>query len=360
MNAKTDDPGLVVAIMAGGAGTRFWPLSTQQKPKQFLCLSGTQSLLQLAFERALALTSPERVLVLTGRAFVPLAAEQLPGLPRANIIGEPIGRDTAGAVALAALIAKTRFGDCPMAVITADHLIAPTSRFAELMRSAARAAMNEEALYTFGIVPNYPATGYGYLEAGEAVWEDGDLRHFRLSRFKEKPSLEIAEGFLKAGNFFWNSGMFVWRTSVIWRALEEHLPGHVERLAPLAQTLDTPAFEAALAEAFPKLTKTSIDFAVMEKARDVRMLRADFTWSDVGGWLALEGFYEPLGDNRARGVLHTHDAAGNFVFCENEAETVALVGVENLIVVRAGERTLVASRERLEDIKKLVEGMAKG
>ena len=359
MNEQTTQAGLVVAIMAGGAGTRFWPLSTPQKPKQFLCLFGTQSLLQLAYERALALTPPERILILTGASFVPLVAEQLPLAPAANIIGEPVGRDTAGAVALAALVAKTRFGDCPLAVITADHLIRPTERFAALVQSAARAAMSQDALYTFGIVPNYPATGYGYLEAAELVLADGDIRHYALRRFKEKPSLTVAEEFLADGHFFWNSGMFVWRTSVIWQALCTHLPQHTALLEPLAQSLDTPAFESDLACIFPRLERISIDFAVMEKASDVRMVCADFTWSDVGGWLALEDFYENSAGNRARGLLHAHEATNNFVFCEDEGETVALVGVENLVVVRAQDRTLVASRERLEDIKKLVLAMPK-
>ncbi len=349
---------LVVVIMAGGSGTRFWPLSTEQLPKQFIRLFGSRTMLQLTWDRIAGLVPPERVLVLTNARFAATVAQQLPGLPVANIIGEPMPRDTSGAIGLAAALCRGRHGDPVMAVLTADHRIEPVDQFRATLLSAARAAAASEALITFGIEPSFPATGYGYLEAGELLEEDDGVGHHRLLRFCEKPDLETARGFVDSGRFCWNSGMFVWRTSSIWRELEAHLPRHAALLAPLAEADGTEGWADALRAAFETLPKVSIDYGVMEKAASVRMVRARFQWSDVGGWLALEQFHEPDPDgNRSRGHIEPLDARRNFVFCEDDTETVALVGVEDLVVVRAGNRTLVTHRDGAEEVKKIVERM---
>ncbi|RJO68644.1 MAG: mannose-1-phosphate guanyltransferase [Myxococcales bacterium] len=357
MRGRTpDEDKPVVVILAGGSGTRFWPLSTSERPKQFLSLYGDKSLLQQAWERARALTAPENVLVVTGRRFAPQVAEQLPDLPSANLIGEPVARDTAGAIALAVVVARVRLGNPLMAVITADHLIQPVERFAQTMRSALAGASSSEALYAFGVSPTYPATAYGYLEAGESAGEAEGAPHFSLLRFKEKPDKATAESFIAAKRFFWNSGMYVWRTSVMADAIGRFLPEHASLLFPLAAHVGRPEWERELDAAFPALPRISIDYGVMEKADNVRMARADFEWSDVGGWLAVETFYPTDGRRNARrGDLHALDAEGNFVFAEDEREIVALIGVRDLIVVRSGRRTLVARREDAEKIKILVE-----
>lgn len=346
---------LVAVLMAGGAGTRFWPVSTESKPKQFLSLFGDRSLLQQSLDRLRGLVPPERVLVLTHRDFVPLVREQLPEVPEQQVIGEPMRRDTAAAVALAALLTKRLFGDATMAVLTADHRIEPVTRFQEVLRSAADGAEASRSLYTFGIVPTYAATAYGYLHRGERLGHDDLAAHYRLTGFKEKPDLATARHFLATGEYYWNSGMFVWRTEAILAELERQLPTHLERLAPAVEAFGS---EEALRSAFEGLDRISIDFGVMEKAADVRMVEADFEWSDVGGWRALEPFLDEVSmGNRARGRLATLESIHNTVFCEDPSETVALVGVEDLVVIRAGRRTLVASRSHLEDIKKLVEGL---
>ncbi len=347
---------LDVVIMAGGAGTRFWPLSTEVRPKQFLRLFGERTMLQLTWDRVASLVPPERVFVLTNARYLSLVRDQLPELPADNVIGEPMARDTSGAIALATAVCRARHGDPVMAVLTADHLIRPEEQFQSTLVSAARAARASGALYTFGIAPTFPATGYGYLEAGESLGVTDGVEHFALDGFHEKPSLDTAREFLKARRYSWNSGMFVWRTSAIEAALKRYLPTHSAIVAPLAAADRTEGWEDALAAAFEPLPKTSIDYGVMEKAERVRMIRATFEWSDVGDWLALERFHEPDGDgNRGSANIRALGANNNAVFCDAEDETVALVGVRDLIVVRAGDRTLVAHRTATEQVKQLVQ-----
>jgi len=349
---------LVAVVMAGGAGTRFWPLSTPERPKQFHALVGERSLLQLAVDRLDGLVPPERTLVLTQRTFLPQVRQHLPRVPEGNLIGEPARRDTAAAVALSALLARRRYGDPVVLTVTADHLIAPVDVFQRTVRSAARAARASSALYTFGVPPSVPATGYGYLELGERLADDDGIQHFRLARFHEKPDPVTARTYLMAGTYLWNSGMFVWTTGAIVAALARHLPGHLEALAPAVAADGTAAWEASLAEAFSPLPRISVDYAVMERAGDVRCVRSEFQWSDVGGWVAL-GEHLPADrfGNRRHVRLHVLDAEDNLVFAQDPDETVALVGVRDLVVVRAGRRTLVVPRDRAEEVKVLVEGL---
>ncbi|MDI6907702.1 MAG: sugar phosphate nucleotidyltransferase [Thermoanaerobacterales bacterium] len=349
---------LVAVIIAGGAGTRFWPLSTREKPKQFLSLFGEESLLQATYRRIATLVPPDRTLVLTGARFVSLAREHLPVVPVENVIGEPMRRDTAAAVALAAALCRRRFGNPVMAVLPADHVIEPAGAFQRAVLSAARGAVASGALYTFGIKPDYPATGYGYLELGEKVGEDDGLAHFRLVRFKEKPDYETARAYLRKGTFLWNSGIFVWTAEAIGAEIERHLPHHYLYFRELARHDGTPRWAGEMRRVFAAVPAVSVDYGVMEKAADVRVIAAPFSWSDVGGWPALEAFLAKDGEgNAARGRVRALDARGNLVYAEDPEELVALVGVEDLIVVRAGRKTLIASRRRAEEIKKLVENL---
>lgn len=360
-NALSDT---VAVIIAGGSGTRFWPLSTPHRPKQFLRLFGERTMLQHTFDRLRRLVSPERVLVLTGERFVSLVQEQLPEIPRANVIGEPAGRDTAAAIALATAICRARFGNPTMLVLPADHVIEPVEAFEAAVSAAIQAARAEEALYTFGVPPTYPATGYGYLEAGERLAcerpsDDPDaqpIERYRVLRFREKPSLTVAKQHVASGRFYWNSGMFVWTVDTIAREIETHLPDHARLLFPLGDEWGTPAWNRRLRAVFPRVPKISIDFGVMEKAERVGMIKAPFSWSDVGGWTALSDFLQhDAATNAVRGEVFGWDARGNIVYCADEKEQVALVGVDDLVIVRAGSRTLVAHKEKAEEIKKIVE-----
>jgi mannose-1-phosphate guanylyltransferase len=346
---------VVAIIMAGGAGTRFWPLSTEAKPKQFLNLFDDRSLLQKSFDRISGLIPHHRILILTNEAFVPLVREQLPQVPAENIIGEPARRDTAGAVALGAALCRKRFGNPVIITLTADHVIEPIELFQRTLLSAVRYAYSSGALYTFGIQPSYPATAYGYLELGQKVTEDDGIEHFELLRFKEKPNLETAREYVASKGFRWNSGMFVWTADAILQELETHLPLHVKSVSQACDFDGTDHWPQALKAAFDSLEVISIDFAVMEKAREVRCVSSSFFWTDVGGWLALRDFLPSDADGNAyRGGIATLDAAGNIVFCDDPEEKVMLIGIKDLVIVRTSRKTLVVHKDRTQDIKELL------
>ncbi len=356
-----------VLIMAGGAGTRFWPLSTEEKPKQFLSLVGEGTLLQQSYARARALTEPENVLVLTAARFREEVARELPELPPGNIIGEPMRRDTAAPVALAALLAEARTAagvgekrasqNPVMVVLTADHRIEPTAAFVKDVEAAVEGAGQSKALYTLGVSPTYAATGYGYLERGNPVEESGGTKHYQLKQFREKPDEPTARRYLDSGRFYWNSGMFVWSVATILAEYVRQLPGHLEALRPAIRSggeLDP----QALSDGFAELPSVSIDFGIMEGAEEIRMIEASFEWDDIGGWPSLAEFLPDDGEgNRYRGRLRALEARGNVVFAEDAEELIALLGVEGLIVVRSGNRTLIADRSRAEEIKRLTQDL---
>ena len=345
--------GLYCVIMAGGAGTRFWPASTEDKPKQLLTLVGDRSLLQLAVDRARACVPAERVLVVTSRRLDAAVRAQLPELPANNIIAEPERRDTAAAVALATLAVQGRHGR-QLCILTADHLIGPTSLFVDALTRAAAACAGTDAIVTFGVVPTHPATGFGYLEV-ERI--DGDEAR-AVKRFVEKPNLETASGYVSSGRFLWNSGMFVFDVAAMTGALKTHLPTHLTTLADVvAGAVDGVIDPAALAVAFATLPRISIDKGVMEKHGDVRCVPARFAWSDVGSFPSLaEHLPTDAFGNATRANLRSLDAHNNVVWCEDADEEVAVVGLSDVVVVRAGKRTLVVPRSRAEEVKKLIEG----
>lgn len=352
----TTNAGLYCVILAGGAGTRFWPASTEEKPKQLLTLVGDRSLLQGSVDRALALAPPERVVVVTSAALVAACRAQLPELPADNVVGEPSRRDTAAAVALATLLVQKR-GGRHLVVLTADHLISPVEEFvASAQLALAAVAADAAAIVTFGVVPTPPATGYGYVEVASTA----DARAQPALRFVEKPDAPTAAAYLASGRFLWNSGMFVFSTDAMVGALARWSPRHLELLAPAVERdAGSAQLGADLVEAFAALPRISIDKAVMEKHSPVLCVPTRFRWSDVGSFPALADHLDKDdAGNAVRGVVHAKDAKDNVVWCEDASEEVAVVGVEGLVVVRAGKRTLVVPKARAEDVKKLVESLA--
>jgi mannose-1-phosphate guanylyltransferase len=347
----------VAVILAGGMGTRFWPLSTEEKPKQFLCLfEDDRTLLQKSYDRLSGLVPADRILVLTGSRFVHLVKEQLPEIPGENIIGEPVPRDTAAAVCLGSVLCKKRFGNPVILVVTADHLIEPAERFRKTVLSAMHSARQNGVMYVFGIKPTYPATGYGYLELGPKIEERDGIEHFDLLRFVEKPDFETAQRYVQTGRFLWNAGMFVWRTDTILAEIGEHIPAHLEIISETIKFYRTPQWPRVLENAFECLEAVSIDYAVMEKSRNIRCAGCTFSWSDVGGWNAMRAFLpRDAACNFFRGRVRNTESNENLVFCEDRNEAVMLVGVKDLVVVRAGDRTLVAHKDRTEEIKKLAQ-----
>ncbi|MBW1678338.1 MAG: mannose-1-phosphate guanylyltransferase [Deltaproteobacteria bacterium] len=314
--------------------------------------------MQKSYDRVAGIITDDRIIVLTNDRFTNLVREQLPGLPPKNIIGEPMRRDTAAAVCLGALLSIKRFGNPVIVTLTADHLIEPGDLFRQTMLSAVRMARETEALYTFGIKPSYAATGYGYLEIGEKFADDRGIEHFHLVSFKEKPEKDTARQYVESGRYLWNSGMFVWTADAIFGAFAKHLPEHLEHLTKALEKEGSPEWQNALQQAFESIEKISIDYAVMEKAEDVRCAASDFTWKDVGSWHALADFLpKDVDGNCCLGTPLKLDAKRNLVFCEDPEETVMLVGVQDLVIARAGNATLIAEKERTEEVKKLVEEM---
>jgi len=354
-------PTRMAVIMAGGAGERFWPLSRRHRPKQLLRLTGRQTMLEESVERIVALVGYENIYVATGSDQVALVEARLPNLPPANILCEPIGRDTSVCLALALAHLARRGGDPTMAVVTADHCIRKAERFQADCRAAFEQAEAEDVLVTFGVGPTRPETGYGYIELGEKVAERGGSTIYEVLRFLEKPNIETARSFLAAGRFLWNSGMFVWRSSVLRRAMIEFAPYLARASDEMAVALDQPDAAARLARIFERLPKTSIDFAVMERARNVRCVRATFDWDDIGTWTALARLHSA--DDRGNVILGkavTLDTAGSIIYGDRDANgeegpLIATLGVENLVIVVAPDALLVCHRDHTQRIKEIVQ-----
>ncbi|NLE67527.1 MAG: mannose-1-phosphate guanylyltransferase [Lentisphaerae bacterium] len=345
---------LYAVILAGGKGERFWPLSTERKPKQLLSLVGGEPLVSQAVRRLGTLIPPERVFIVTGADLAEAVRAALPGVPAGNVVGEPFGRDTAAAVALGAALVSAREPGAAFCVLTADHVIRDEARFRGAIEDAFRMAMSGDWLVTIGIPPAFPSTGFGYIECAGAIPFEGKTRFFRALRFVEKPDAETARHYVSSGRYSWNSGMFIWSLAALGRAFARHRP----ELAGLADRLrlaaGTPGFDAALRAEYDRLEKISIDYAVMEKADNIVMAQCDFDWDDIGSWAALEHHFPKDADNNVIvGCAEALDARGNIVV-SSEGLT-ALLGVENLVVVRSGPVTLICRRDNVQDVRKMVE-----
>ena len=341
-------------ILAGGAGTRLWPLSRSNRPKQLLPLIHDQNLLELAVERLSGLFEHDRILIVTNAEYADQIAAALPQLPRANVVGEPQGRDTANAIALAALLLAARDSDATMAVFTADHVIRPTSVFLQAVRTACESAeQHPDALVTFGIRPTWPHTGLGYIHCSQTV-ADGVRQ---VVGFKEKPDRHTARRYVESGEHYWNSGMFVWKVAIIRQALERFLPTSMEKLAPVvAAAAEGRDYGPILQEAYPQLERISIDFAVMEKAPKVLMVELKCDWLDVGSWPAVESIVDM--DEAGNAVVAQNtailDGFRNVIVTEGD-HLLAVVGIDDCIVVHSPDATLVCNKSDSQRLKELVE-----
>ncbi len=340
-------------IMAGGRGERFWPLSTRRRPKQVLDLVGGKPLIVQAAGRVRGLIPPERVLVVTSASLVAPIRAALPELPEANIVGEPVGRDTAAACALASAIVRARDPRGVFCILTADHVITDEALFRRTLRAALERAAGEDVLITMGIRPTFPATGYGYIEAGATLAGPAGVVFRKAARFVEKPSLDAATGYIATGRYFWNSGIFVWSADSFQRALEKHRPVLLAATRRLEQAADTAGFAAALAKEYEALERISVDYAVMEHADNIVMVEGTFPWCDVGSWPAIADHFPA--DERGNvlvGRCEALDGTGNVVV--SRERLTALIGVDNLVVVQAEGATLVCHKDRAQDVKKMV------
>lgn len=340
-------------IMAGGSGKRLWPLSRAHRPKQLLPIVGGKSLIEVTVERLRGQFEPECIWIITNAEYADQVADALPEIPRENVVGEPVGRDTANAVALAAELLAQRDPDGSMAVFTADHVIRPQEQFASCVETAFSAAeSNPDALVTFGVRPTWPHTGLGYIHC-EGGKTDGALA---VEGFVEKPDHPTARRYVDSGKYFWNSGMFVWTLGAIRSALKTHLPDSQSKLEALVnKTADRPAFDAGLAEVYPALEKISIDYAVMEKADKVLMVELSCEWLDVGSWPALEQVSEldGMGNVKLGDRILALDSGRNVIVCEDD-HLLAVVGMDDCIVVHSPDATLVCNKSDSQRIKELV------
>jgi mannose-1-phosphate guanylyltransferase len=353
---------LYAVIMAGGSGTRFWPKSRRDRPKQLLRLSGDATMIQQTVARIEPLVPPDRILIITGADQAEATRAQLPGLPPQNIIAEPAPRDTAPCVALAAAIVRSRSRDsqpATMIVMPADHVIEPPEAFRATVEAAVSVIdQDPTALVTFGIKPTHPETGYGYIERGPLLEKTGGgIPVYEVLQFREKPDRATAESFLASGTFAWNAGIFVWRAQTILDELKIHRPALALALDPIFQALGTPQEAEILARLFPMLERVPIDKAVMEQSRRVRMLEVPYRWNDVGDWRALAALLDPdSSGNATQGSVVTRDTTNSIIISDDDG-LVATLGVDNLVIVHSGKATLVARKDQLDKLKSLVENL---
>jgi len=349
---------MYVVIMAGGRGTRFWPRSRDRKPKHLLDILSERTIIQETADRLLPLVPPERILVVTGRAHAAELARQLPDIPVRNILVEPVGRNTAPCIGLAALHVRRLDPGGVMAVLPADHLIKNNAMFLEVLQAAAEAAQPGGHLVTIGIAPTAPETGYGYLEMGEEAGNSRGETIWKVRSIREKPDRETAATFLAAGRYVWNSGMFVWTAGAILTAIGQWLPDLAGRLETIDEALGTAREDATLEEIYPSLPSISIDYGVMEKADNVLALRGEFGWSDVGSWDALwEVSPKDSSGNAIKGSVAAVGARNCLVAAGDRL--VALAGVEDLIVVDTEDALLVCRRGDSQQVREVVELLEK-
>lgn len=339
-------------IMAGGSGTRLWPLSQRDRPKQLLPLIEGRSLLRLSFERAQTLVPAERVVVIAAEAHRTAVLAQLPELRPDNFIGEPVGRDTAAAVALSAAIVAARDSEAVLGVFTADHVIRPLDRFARIVERAFQVIEQDPgALVTFGLPPSHPHTGFGYIHRGLALGPG----IYEVRQFKEKPDLATASRYVADGEHFWNSGMFVWRATTILEEFRRELPQAHAVVTAAAAAWGRPSTQENLAAAYPALPRISVDHAILERAARVRMVELDCEWHDVGSWTALPLILgKDKNGNTAVSVETVAINAHDNVLVGEPGHLVAAVGVEGLVVVQTRNATLVCRADSVERIREVV------
>jgi len=339
-------------IMAGGVGERFWPKSRKNCPKQFLSLtSDGETMIQKTVKRLEPLVSQQDIYIITNAHYLALVYEQLPDLPHENIIAEPCPRNTAPAIGLAASIIAQKYQDAVMFFLPSDHLIHHEENYLNILRKAAQAALQDKNLITIGITPTYPETGYGYIKYQHT--ENSADHIYPVDCFVEKPDLQTAESYLKSGGYLWNSGMFIWKASSILYNIRKYMPDLWNGLQKIIADYQTKEFEFTLSQVFPELPSESIDFGIMEKAEHIFTIPSDFGWDDVGSWLALERINKTdENHNMLDGDVLTINSH-NCTVSGND-KTIAILGVDDLVIVDTDDALLICHKNQTQDIKKIL------
>ncbi|MGY8780954.1 MAG: mannose-1-phosphate guanylyltransferase [Fidelibacterota bacterium] len=341
-------------IMAGGRGTRFWPASRKQNPKQLLNIVGNESMLQMTVDRLVKIKNVEDVFIVTGPDLAPKIEKTIKGINPKNIIIEPSGKDTAAAIGLAALHIKKIREDAVMSVFPADHLVVGAQAFAKTFRSAIQLANKNDCLVTIGVVPTFPAIGYGYIQFDKNSLED-HLNCFKVKTFAEKPHKELAERFLESGDFLWNGGMFTWKVSSFFNKIKIYMPDLNDKLVKIEKKI---ANNQGFTELWNSIKPESIDYGLMEKSDDIYVVKAEFDWNDLGSWdTVFDVSTKSKEHNVIRGEGVVIEGKNNLI--QSNGHFTAVIGVDNLVVVNTKDATLVVPREKVEDVKKLVKYLEK-
>ncbi len=350
---------IFVVLMAGGVGTRFWPRSRARTPKQVLDIVDHETMMKATYKRLKGLVEPERIFVVTNQDQMPVIRKQIPKLSEQNFIIEPMGRNTAPCIGLAATMVQQIDADGIMVVLPADHLITDTSEFKRVIRHAAKYAWESDGLVTLGINPTHPATGYGYIQRGEEVSKLDDHGVYKVKTFAEKPNLETALRFLESGDFYWNSGMFIWKVSSILKEIEVKLPELHEGLLQIKSQLNKKNFNSVLEDVYRRIRGISIDYGVMQTAQNVFVIPTVMGWSDVGSWEVVYEISEKDNNKNSGNCkeIQALDSGENYIYAPKKM--VGLVGVKNLVIVDTGDALLVCRKNHSQDVKELVEQLKK-
>ena len=338
---------LCALIMAGGKGTRFWPLSTEDKPKQFLKLIGDKTMIQMTIDRVLPIIPMDRIYICTGERYVDLIKEQVPNLPVENIIIEPEGRNTAPCITLSSLVIKRKYKDATMVVLPSDHLIENEDRFRNIIIEAEQYLnVNNKGVVTLGMNPTRPETGYGYIKYDNNI----NMEVLKVDRFVEKPDKKTAEKYLKEGNYLWNGGMFLWKVNTILSEVKKYIPNTYEVLNEIEYVSDE-NLQELINNRYSKTDEISIDYAVLEKSNDVYVIKSDIGWDDIGTWLAMERYrekdnYENIYDENTISI----DSRNSLVI-GNDDKQVIMIGVDNIATIVSDDGIYIVKKSLLENIK---------
>jgi mannose-1-phosphate guanylyltransferase len=345
-----------VVIMAGGKGERFWPKSRKSLPKQFISLTGERTMIQETVDRLKNLVESKNIYISTNSEYLGIILEQLPEIEKENIIIEPMGKNTAACIGLAAKHIERKNPESTMIVLPSDHLIKDVDNYIEILTVASDFANKCDNLVTLGIEPSHPETGYGYINFNKNPLTDSNNMVFKVNKFVEKPNKAKAESYIRRGDFLWNSGMFIWRVDTILKNIEILMPQLHEILNIIMDAYDNEEYDEVLVKEYSKLKSVSIDYGIMEKAENIFVLPCSFGWDDVGSWSALERVLEQdnFGNVKKGKVLNIES---NNCIIEGNDKLIATVGVDDLIIVNTDDAILVCSKDKAQDIKQLISEM---
>jgi mannose-1-phosphate guanylyltransferase len=342
---------LFAVIMAGGVGSRFWPRSKEKSPKQLLRIFGQNSMIQDTVDRLKGLVDNENIYVITNKIQKPEIVTQLNHIPNENIIEEPFGRNTAACIGLASVIIEKKDKDAVTLILPADHIIKNIDVFHATLNNAARFAYETKGLVTIGIPPGRPETGYGYIQIDDKSVADNI---FKVLTFAEKPNYATAVRFIESGDFMWNSGMFIWRADVILKEIKDYLPDLFEGLETIRMDIGNPNYEKTLFNVYGKLRSISIDYGIMEKSKQVFLIKGEFSWSDVGSWEEVYQLTEKNNEGNAlNGKIYTDRTIESYIYSPDKF--TAVIGVENLIIINTDDSLLICRRDHCQDVKKIVD-----